>query len=491
MAEGLQEKCAVAGAVVDGDNAAEIVRITLGETEHRGEDYSGIKAFSHAGQLAVSEGAGRASKVHTPTSMRGLVGGLATGHNRWATSGGSDIHGQPIGPYGVAHNGTLSNTRQLDAFLRREGTRIDTLNDSEKIAAAISIFASQTSLPDAVARTFPMLEGAFSCVAMQKGKKGRDEDDTMVIWRDRNGIRPVSVAKVGNGFMAASETCVFDAVGATYLRDVEPGEMVVATHNSLTSHQLAPADPKFDMIELVYFMRKDSLWRGQRVGDIRQRFGANLAKEHPISGENVRVVGVPESAVPFGLGYVAAMKSSLAGSLLVPPQYSQAIIRSSKEKSRSFTQPTPAERRQRVLDKHGFQTDLIEGFDMVIADDSIVRDNTMPIVVEEMRKHHPRSISVLIGSPPIGFPNFQGIAVPRQSELPASFLSIEQIRKELDVDYLGYLSLAGMVAATGHPESDFDLSCFNGVYPVDIDGRERDLVVPPWLLDNELSARAA
>jgi amidophosphoribosyltransferase len=486
MAEGLQEDCAVAGAVVDGKNAAEFVRIALGETEHRGEDYSGIKAFSHAGQLAVSEGAGRASKVHTPTTMRGMVGGLATGHNRWATSGGSDIHGQPIGPYGVAHNGTLSNTRRLDSFLRREGTRIDTLNDSEKIAAAISIFASQTNLPDAVARTFPMLEGAFSCVAMQKGRKGRDEDDTMVIWRDHNGIRPVSVAKVDNGFMAASETCAFDAVGATYLRDVEPGEMVVATSKGLSSYQLAPADPKFDMFELVYFMRKESIWRGQRVGDIRQRFGANLAKEHPMSGENVRVIGVPESAVPLGLGYVAAMASSP-----VPPQYSQAIIRSTKEKSRSFTQPTPAERRQRVLDKHGFQKGLIEGFDIVVEDDSSVRHATMPIIVDELRKCHPRSISVLFGSPPVGYPNFQGIAIPRQSELPASFLSIEQIRKELDVDYLGFLSLAGMVAATGHPESDFDLSCFNGVYPVDIDGRERDFVVPPWLLDNVLSARAA
>jgi amidophosphoribosyltransferase len=303
------------------------------------------------------------------------------------------------------------------------------------------------NLEQAIKSAYPLFEGAFSAVAMDK--------DKLVAFRDVCGIRPLSIGKLGKNFIVASETCALDTVGAKFLRDVLPGEMVVIDKSGLASHQIVKANPKLDIFEFVYFARPDSVLLGQRVNSVRQRFGAELAKEFSVDADVV--IPVPDSAIPAAIGF-----SHASG---IP--FDMGLIKN-RYIHRTFIQPTDEMRRREVKMKLNPVVELIAGKRIILVDDSIVRGTTMRQVVQMMRDAGAKEIHLLTTCPPIKYPDFYGINTPDQSDLISSRMDIEHIRRFLGADSLHLLTFEGMIRATKLPESRFSMSCFDGVYPIPI-----------------------
>ena len=478
MAGELQEKCAVVG-VCDADAAAEAA-LALTYMENRGSGATGIGGLTDEGKVKLMREIGAAGDVWSDDQIALIAAwGLqaAVGHNRYATSGRTDSHQQPA-EYGssdtqvlLGHNGNLSDTRLLvlDSVMR--GIDIDGLNDSELKTRAIAHRVEQgATLPEAVADVFPLLVGAFSSVAITKGADG---EPILTAFRDRHGIRPLALGRTARGLMIASETRGLEAAGASFMRDVEPGEMVVISANGLESHQLATPDPKFDMFELIYFSRPDSKFKGVPIADIRRAMGRQLAAESAdMVSKDTLVVGVPASAIPFGEGFAEQLGL----------EYAQAITKNSAV-GRTFMAPTQAMREQLRELKYLFDEEAIRGRDLAVVDDSIVRNTTGKFIARKLLSFGARSVSVFSGSPPIRFPNFYGIDTPEQRDLIAANLDISRIRKAIGAKHLGYLSLAGMVQAvleaTGEPQYNFEVSCFTGEYPIGVDPKLYSLIQRP------------
>jgi amidophosphoribosyltransferase len=288
-------------------------------------------------------------------------------------------------------------------------------------------------------------------------------DDMIVAFRDAKGIRPLAFGSFADnyGYAIASETCGLDIIGAEYEREIRPGEMLIITAgNYIESVQLAEPEYKLDIFEMVYFARHDSILYGERVNEIRRRLGEALALEHPELMNRLSdplVVPIPDTSVPAAEGY--------AESLGVP--HRSAIIKN-RYIGRTFLSPSHHQRNSQLKRKHSVIPEALAGRDVILIDDSIVRGNTMPRLVQQVRALGARSVSVLIASPPVRFPDFYGIDTPEQSELMAFSLTPEQMRREIDADYLGFLSLSGLISATNQPYDKFNLSCFNGEYSIDI-----------------------
>ena len=331
------------------------------------------------------------------------------------------------------------------------------------MAATASQFMIDGGLtaPEAIRAAIPMYIGGYSCIAMHDGQ--------LIAFRDPHGIRPLEMGRLENGgYVFASETCALDALKAHYVREVAPGEMIVTGRDGdLASYPFAPAAPRFDIFEIIYFMDASSRWRGQRVADMRSEMGRQLAQEHPILGEPL-VIGIPRSAVPAGEAYAEVLKL----------EYRQAITKHHGS-GRNFTRHTPEERREAIRQKFDYDKALITGRDIVLVDDSIVRMDTIKIIVEKVKEAGARSVTVLSASPPIRFPNFYGVATADQKQLIAATHSIEKIQELIGCQYLGYLSLSRLVAATGYPAHMFELSCFTGEYPIDIGEENRSRIVQP------------
>lgn len=463
MAYELNEKCAVA-AVITKDtaaNAAAMVYESLFAMQHRGSEASGIVSETAGQRMAYRRALGMVIDVYSAADITRLAGPIAVGHNRYSTSGAKDSHAQPVidEPIGLALsvNGNLPSTVKLETYLAKHGIRTNGLNDVEMMGYAIAQhIRSGASLPDAIKQAYPLFTGAYSAVAMHNG--------SLVAFRDACGIRPLSLGEIDGGYAVASETCGLDIIDATYVRDIKPGEMIVITNDGMESHQLAEGTHKLDMFELVYFARHDSYLYGQSVNEVRRRFGEQLAIEHPpkdVDLQNVVVVPVPDTSVPAAEGY--------ADKLGV--RHAQALIKN-RYIGRTFMQPTDADRHRHLRRKHNIIPEAVKDRDVILIDDSIVRLNTMPRLVELTYAAGARSVSVLIASAPVRFPDFYGIDTPDQSELAAANFTIAQIKDKLGnhkkCKDLGFLSLDGMVAATGLPADMFNLSCFNGEYPIDI-----------------------
>jgi amidophosphoribosyltransferase len=470
---GLKEKCAVFGVYSSSTEAARTAYYGLWALQHRGQESSGI-ASSDGKKLYSYSAAGLVANVYREENLDELPGYIAIGHNRYATSGGrDDCYNQPFvtknQKLAFAHNGNIPDCSKLIAFLKKNNINAESLNDSQMMVAAIDHYINKgLSIEAAIKKSYPLFTGVFSSVAMDK--------DKLVAFRDECGIRPLSIGTLGNGYVIASETCAFDTIGAKFLRDVEPGEMVVIDKTGLESIQVVKSRPRLDIFELVYFARPDSMLYGRRVQKVRESFGHALAKEYPIDADVV--VPVPDSSIPAALGYAQASG--------IP--FDMGLIKN-RYINRTFIQPTAELRRRDVAMKLNPVYESLADKRVVLVDDSIVRGTTMRQVVKMIRAAGAKELHVLISCPPVKYPDYYGINTPDQSDLISAQKSVEEVREYLNADSLKFLSKEGMVAATGLPASDFSMSCFDGIYPISIGKRSREVAYPNTSEDDYSAAK--
>lgn len=455
----LQEKCAVFGTFGLSNEAARLTYYGLWALQHRGQESSGI-ASSDGKNIYDHNDFGLVATVYREEDIEELKGNIAIGHNRYATSGGRDkCHNQPYirksRLFAFAHNGNLPTTDKLEKFLSKKNVSIEDLNDSGMMAAAISHYVKQgETLEDAIKNSYPLFQGIFSAVAMDK--------DKLIAFRDEFGVRPLSIAKINGGYVVSSETCAYETIGAEFVREIEPGELVVIDKNGITSHQVVKGNQKLDIFEFVYFARPDSNILGRSVNKVRENFGKVLAMEYPVQADIV--VPVPDSSVPAALGY--ARQSGL--------HFEMALVKN-RYINRTFIRPTAELRARDVALKLNPIIQALKNKRVILVDDSIVRGTTMKQVIKMLRGVGVSEVHIMISSPPVMFPDFYGINTPDQKDLIASRMSVEEIREYLGADSLGFLSFDGMIKATGLEADKFCTSCFNGVYPAPIGTRAKSV----------------
>jgi amidophosphoribosyltransferase len=460
MPADVTEKCGVFGVFDLNIQASRIVHPALWALQHRGQESSGI-ASSDGSTIYSHRGMGLVAHVYEEKDLKALKGHIAIGHNRYATSHGSlPEHSQPVVTrdklLALAHNGNLPSVKKLEAFLKRKGISTEGYNDSELMHATIKYhLVKGLSLESAIKKSFPLFTGVFALLVMTR--------DKLAAVRDHCGIRPLSLGKYNGGYVLSSETCAFDTVQAKFIRDVNPGELLVIDKDGVKSEQLAKANQKLDIFEFVYFARPDSVLLGKRVNEVRREFGRELAREHKIKADVV--IPVPDSAIPAALGY--AQESGIP--------FDHGLIKN-RYIHRTFIQPTQKLRENSVGLKLNPIREVLEGKSVIVIDDSIVRGTTSKKLVSLIREGGAKEVHLLSSSPPVKYPDFYGINTPDQKELIAAFMDLGQIREYIGSDSVGYLSFEGMIKATGLPGKVFSTSCFSGVYPIDILERKRELV---------------
>lgn len=462
MAEKLKEKCAVFGVYGKGLDAARITYFGLFALQHRGQESTGIAA-SDGKKIKVNKAMGLVPQVHKEKHIKKLPGFLAIGHNRYSTSyGSSPKHCQPVfgkdNLLALAHNGNLPSVDKLKGFLTNVNVKVSGLNDSELMYEAIRYYLKKgLKLEKAIEKSFPLFTGVFCLIVMTPKK--------IAAVRDKFGVRPLSIGKLNGGYVTASETCALESVGATFLRDVNPGEMVVVDKNGLSSYQLSKGQLKLDIFEFVYFARLDSILAGKSVYQVRKNFGKQLAIENPLDADVV--VPIPESAIPVGLGYASASK--------IPFEYG---LSKNRYIGRTFIMPEQHLRDRYVELKLAPIPEVLKGKRVVLVDDSIVRGTTIKKIVKLIRDAGAKEVHVVVSCPPVKYPDFYGIDTPQQEELIAAKMSVKQIQKYLGADSLYYLSYEGMIKSTGLKEENFCTSCFTGVYPVDLGEKAKNIFEP-------------
>lgn len=451
----LQEKCAVFGAYGAGPEAVRLAFYGLWSLQHRGQESSGIVS-SDGKELHRHTGQGLVANVYHEEDLEQLPGSIAIGHNRYATHGGSESkYNQPFVDHerliAFAHNGNLPVHDKLIEFLTGRGVDVSGLNDSGMMFRAIACFMQDgLKLPAAIKKAFPLFQGAFSSVAMDAKQ--------LVAFRDQCGIRPLSIGKIGKGYVVASETCALDSIGAEFVRDVRPGELVVINEDGLTSHQIVESKQKLDIFEMIYFARPDSVLLGKPIVEVRKNIGRQMAKEFLVEADIV--VPVPDSSIYMAMGY--ADESGIPLEMgLVKNRYIH----------RTFIRPSAALRTRDVQLKLNPVKSLLRGKRVILIDDSIVRGTTMRQVVKMMYEAGVKELHVLVSSPPVRFPDFYGINTPDQKDLIGSQMTVPQMREYFGPDSLYFLSYDGMIKATGIPKEMFCTSCFDGEYPLPIGKR--------------------
>ncbi len=458
----LNEKCGVFGIYGKDMDVSRISFYGLFSLQHRGQESSGI-AVSDGTALKCFKNVGLVTHVYSEEDIRKLTGHVAIGHNRYSTSKDTGLgHAQPYittkGNLALAHNGNLPSTTALERFLLEKGVNTKELNDSELMAEAISFFLNNgCSIKEAVMTAFPLFTGAFALTMMTP--------DALVAVRDANGMRPLAMGKLNGGYVFASETCAFATVGATFIRDVEPGEMIIVTEDGIESVQIQTGKMTFDIFEFVYFARPDSDFFGKSVYDVRHQFGVQLSKETKITADIV--VPVPETAIPVALGYSKATGMPME----------MALIKN-RYIHRTFIEPEQHSRDLGVKLKLTPLPNVLRGKRVVLIDDSIVRGTTSKQIVRTILDAGAKEVHFLVSSPPIKFPDFYGIDTPRQASLIASHKNNEEIREFVGAASLHYLSLNGMLTATGIDPQKFSTHPFTGEYPIDLRERAREVSAP-------------
>lgn len=455
----MKEACGVYGIYsYDGNDLAKPVYYGLFSLQHRGQESAGI--FTSDGKKFKGKvGMGLVNVVFNEENLKDLTGHIAIGHVRYSTTGSSVIaNAQPMvieskfGPIALSHNGNLINTGELRAELPEY--KFKSTTDSEVIAALIANSSADT-LEEALISTLKKCRGAFSLVIMSL--------DKLIGVRDPNGVRPLSVGKMNQAYVISSETCGLDVVGADFVRDVANGEMVIIDKDGLQSKTWDRREREaLCVFEFIYFARPDSMFAGRSFHDVRVHLGKYLAKEHPADAE--MVIAVPDSGIPASMGF--------SGESKIP--YSEGLIKN-RYIGRTFIQPTQMMRDIGVRMKLNPIRDSIRGRKIIMIDDSIVRGTTSRQIVRLLRDQGAREVHMRISSPPYMSPCFYGIDTPTRSELIAANLSVEGIRKYLEADSLGYLSLKSLVKAVNIPHDRLCLACLNGEYPVKIPERMQSL----------------
>ncbi|RME96105.1 MAG: amidophosphoribosyltransferase [Verrucomicrobia bacterium] len=462
--------------------AAELTFYGLYALQHRGQESAGIVACRD-NRFHVHRGMGLVPQVFNSDILERLPGPMAIGHTRYSTTGDSHPrNAQPLtaeglgGPVAVAHNGNLTNAARLRAELERQGAIFQTTTDSEIILHLLSHPANGSREP-ALSRAIRHLQGAFSLLLMTHRE--------LIGIRDPHGFRPLSLGRIRledgrKAWVLASETCAFDLIEAEHVRDVDPGEAVIIDENGPHSVQLFPEHRRraFCIFEYVYFARPDSIISGRNVHQVRVAMGRQLAREHPRKADIV--VPIPDSGNCAALGY--SLESGIP--------FEMAFVRNHYV-GRSFLQPSELIRHFNVRVKLNLIADLVRGRRVVVVDDSIVRGNTCRQRVTNLKEAGAKEVHVLVSCPPHQHPCYYGIDFPQRSQLMAAQHSLEEIRKFLRADSLGYLSQEGMVEATGLSPDSFCMACYDGCYPVACEEPVRkeameDRAVAPWTLGREL-----
>ncbi|ALD00484.1 amidophosphoribosyltransferase [Actinomyces sp. oral taxon 414] len=476
------EECGVFGVWAPGEEVSRLTYFGLYALQHRGQEAAGI-ATTDGSNILVYKDLGLVSQVFDDPSLSNLTGHIAVGHVRYATTGATTWeNSQPmLGPVAgstlaLAHNGNLTNTRELMAAVYSASGEDLTgelgrgsSTDTAVIAALMNLVSERGALigvdaapaapaaaaggpagpPLAVAatahRVLPLLRGAFSLVFM--------DEHTLYAARDPYGVRPLVLGRLERGWVVASETAALDIVGAVYVREIEPGELLEIDADGLRSTRFAAARRAGCVFEYVYLARPDTKIAGRSVIAARNAMGAALAREHPVEAD--LVIATPESGTPAAIGYAQASG--------IP--YGQGLVKNAYV-GRTFIQPTQTLRQLGIRLKLNPVREVIEGKRLVVVDDSIVRGNTQRALVRMLREAGAAEVHVRISSPPVLWPCYYGIDFATRAELIAAGMSVEEIRESVGADTLGYLSVEGMVEASGQPRAELCTACFTGDYPI-------------------------
>jgi amidophosphoribosyltransferase len=453
-----EEACGVFGVYAPEEDVAKLTYFGLYALQHRGQESAGIATFL-GDRVYLHKDMGLVSQVFKEDILQQLPGFLAVGHTRYSTTGSSlKVNAQPalvstrLGSLALAHNGNLVNTKELREELSRRNCDFNTTTDSEMIAVAIADEVNRgKDWLEAATSAFKLCSGAYSLtIATPVGLMGV---------RDPNGIRPLVIGTLpGNPtrYVLSSETCGLDIIGAEYLRDVEPGELVWITEEGLSSlHWAKQVERKLCVFEMIYFARPDSVMHDETLYSYRLRLGRQLARESYVEAD--LVMGVPDSGVPAAIGF-----SRESG---IP--YGEGLIKN-RYVGRTFIQPTQSMREAGIRMKLNTLKDVLGGKRIIIVDDSIVRGTTSGKIVKALREAGASEVHMRISSPPVTHPCFYGIDTDTQDQLIAATKSVEAIAEAIGVDSLAYLSWEGMLEATGVDTNSFCSACFTGDYPVTI-----------------------
>lgn len=452
----LNEECGVFG-VYGHPDSPQITYYGIHALQHRGQESAGIVA-SDGEQFSGHRGMGLVTEAFHNGQLSKIHGHIAIGHTRYTTAGESKIeNAQPLifknryGKLALAHNGNLVNAVQLRNRLEDEGSIFQTTSDTEVIAHLIAR-SKKESLEEAILESLKQIEGAFALLIMTM--------DTLYVALDGNGLRPLALGKVGEGYAIASETCAFDATGAEYLRDIKPGEFLVINQDGIRSQTFTDhIQRSVCSFEYIYFARPDSNIDGINVHLARKRLGKQLAKEAPVEADVV--TGVPDSSISAAIGF--------AEETGIP--YELGLIKN-RYVGRTFIQPSQELRARGVQMKLNAVRKIVEGKRVVMIDDSIVRGTTSGRIVKMLRDAGATEVHVRISSPPVKNPCFYGIDTSTREELIASSKSVEEIRQLIGADSLYFLSPEGMIEAIGRkgpePDQGHCLACFTGKYPTKV-----------------------
>ena len=456
MIPSLRESCGVMGIFAPGEDVARLTFFGLHSLQHRGQESAGIATANGEPRIQRFAEMGLVTQIFHEDVLSGLGGTHAIGHTRYSTTGSStSANMQPLivsGPQGelaLAHNGNVVNADLLRRDLVERGVEFSTGTDSEVLAHLLAT-APEITWQQRFNYVMRRASGAYSLTLLTP--------DALFGVRDPLGIRPLCLGRLGDGWVLASETCALDTLGADFVREVEPGEVVRIDEAGVQSWIFAgerPAEPALCLLEHIYFARPDSKLQGERVYPVRMRMGAQLAREHPAEGDVV--IGIPDSATAAAVGY--AQESGIP--------YVEGLVKN-RYVGRTFIQPDQRLRDRGVELKFNPLPELLSGRRVVVVDDTIVRGTTTPRVVAMLRKAGAREVHMRITSPPITHPCFYGVDMATRGELIGAHLEVEEIRKHIDADTLGYLSLEGTVGATGQERDALCAACFTGEYPSEV-----------------------
>jgi len=457
-----REECGVFGVWAPDEDVAKLTYYGLYALQHRGQEAAGI-AVADGSQVLVFKDLGLVSQVFDEQTLSALHGHLAVGHTRYSTTGSTNWdNAQPTfrttaAGSGIAlgHNGNLVNTAELSERTRKLGLLpvrggMNSTTDSDLVAGLLAHAAADSTIEQAAMELLPTLRGAFCFTFM--------DERTLYAARDPHGVRPLCLGRLDRGWVVASETAALDIVGASFVREIEPGELLAIDADGVRSTRFASTEPKGCVFEYVYLARPDTTIAGRSVHSTRVEIGRRLAREHPAEGD--LVIPVPESGTPAAIGY--AQESGIP--------YGQGLVKNSYV-GRTFIQPSQTIRQLGIRLKLNPLKEIIRGKRLVVVDDSIVRGNTQRALIRMLREAGALEIHVRIASPPVRWPCFYGIDFASPTELIANGLDSEDgifegVRRSIGADSLGYVSKEGMIAATEQPKSRLCAACFDGHYPI-------------------------
>jgi amidophosphoribosyltransferase len=468
-----RDACGVFGVWSPGEDVAKLAYYGLYSLQHRGQESAGI-AVSDGSRIVVYKDMGLVAQVFNESVLNTLHGHIAVGHCRYSTSGSSvwenaqpTFRATPSASLALGHNGNLINTLELASMLGgyagalagRATSDTDVLtalfaanghaggNGVDRVEGSGHGGSGHPGVEAAAQAVLPLVRGAFSLVFM--------DEHALYAARDPQGFRPLVLGRLARGWVVASETAALDIVGATFVREVQPGELIAIDERGVRSHTFAAAEPKGCLFEYVYLARPDTAIAGRSVQAARVEVGRQLAAEYPADAD--LVIPVPESSTPAAIGYAQASG--------IP--YGQGLVKNSYV-GRTFIQPSQTIRERGIRLKYNPLREVIVGQRLVVVDDSIVRGNTQRAIVAMLREAGAAEVHVRISSPPVAWPCFFGIDFASRAELMAGNLTIDEIRQSIGADSLGFVSLDGLIAATNVPSNRLCRACFDGDYPVSV-----------------------